>query len=243
MAEEMRMPVELGVAVGGEHLAVRVHVDVLAGRLLEQVGEVLEVVARHQDRLVGPVAEGHFGRYRVPIGARVGRVEQFHHPQVDPAGLHREIHPLVDAQGRIRQRSEGLVDETRHLRVRLPQDPRMIRVGRDALHAVYRQLLQRPDVDADGALREVPRRPRLSHNALRSVVGHEVERTIASGGRTADGRDRLRHTHAMRVQAAHDVFERCGIEVHVRDRVEDGLGRIGVGLGVKDSEASARVRP
>ena len=96
IALELRVLFQLRIAVGREHLAVGVDVDVLSVGLLEQQLHVVQVVTAHNDERTFLDGERHLRRNRVAVGFSVGVVEQLHAFQVDGSGLEhqREQHVL-----------------------------------------------------------------------------------------------------------------------------------------------------
>ncbi len=71
MTVEMAVLLQLGVAVAGQHLAVGVDVDALVLGLLQEHGQILEVVAGNEDTFAGDVAQRHRGGDGVAVGSGV----------------------------------------------------------------------------------------------------------------------------------------------------------------------------
>jgi len=89
---EMAVLLQLGIAVAGQHLAMGVDVDALVPGLLQEHGQILEVVTGDQDALAGDMAQRHRGGDRMTVGAGVAGVQQLHGPEVDLAAFEGEGH-------------------------------------------------------------------------------------------------------------------------------------------------------
>ena len=116
VTRQVRVFLQPGVAVGGQHLAVGVDVDPLALGLLEQLFEHAQVVARDEDRLARLGAELNRGRHRVAVAVGVGLVEQFHGDQVDAAAFHGEADEIHQTQAGVESGGQRLVGEGVDLR-------------------------------------------------------------------------------------------------------------------------------
>ena len=88
VALELRIALELGIGVGGQHLAVRIDVDACALGLLEEQLEVVEVMAGNDDEGALLDLERDLGGLGHAVGASVGCVEQAHHVVAELAHLH-----------------------------------------------------------------------------------------------------------------------------------------------------------
>ncbi len=146
VAVEVGVLLEPRVAVGGEHLAVGVDVDALALGLLEKRLQVLQVVAGDEDGLALLCAEGNGRGDRVAVGARVGRIEKLHGPQIHLAALEHESQGRLETDCSVGQGGQGLMDEGVDGRVFLPQDLRVIGIGGDALDPEEQRVLEGEDV-------------------------------------------------------------------------------------------------
>ena len=62
IADQMRISLELRVSVGGQHLAVRVDIDARIFGLLQQSGQIAQVVTGHQNGLAFDRGSAHLGR-------------------------------------------------------------------------------------------------------------------------------------------------------------------------------------
>ena len=183
MAAEVAVFLQPRVAVAGEHLAVGVDVDPLALGLLEQLLQVLEVVAGNQDGLALLRAEGNGRGDGVAVGARVGRIEKLHRPQVDLAALEHERQGRLETDFFIGQGGQRLVDEGVHGRVFLAQDLGVIGVGRHALDPEEQGVLEGKDV---GVGRRVGHQPHLF------PLGHEPFQGAAHGLKVRASMERSR---------------------------------------------------
>ena len=150
------MGLQARVGVRGQHLAVRVDVDTAPVGLLEQLVEVVEVVAGDDDERAGLDREGDLGGDGRPERAHVALVEQAHAHDVDGAGLEHEGEQIVGGQV-VAERLEGVHDKDVDLVVgRLAEHARMVCVGGDAAQPEQQQRLERADV-----LRRVPHLPQV----------------------------------------------------------------------------------
>ena len=99
VAHQMGVFFQLRVAVGRQHFPVGVDVDALSGGLLQELPEVLQIVAGNDDERpllnvrVHPRGDGMSERLRV------GLVQQGHTLEIDPAKLQDEFQPFLDAVG------------------------------------------------------------------------------------------------------------------------------------------------
>ena len=167
---------QLGIAVGGQHLAVGVNVDALAGALLQDLLQVQEIVARHQDGLALLVPQGDLGGHRVAVSAGVAGIQQLHGPEVDFAAFQHQGHHVGDAQALGRGGRQPLVDEGVNLVVFLAQDLGVIGVSADPLEAEQQGVLQGEDVGV---------RRRVGFQAHRLGL---LQHALQVGGRGEGGR-------------------------------------------------------
>jgi len=225
VAVEVGVLLEFGIAVGGQHFAVGVDGDALAGGLLQELLEVLEVMAGHQDGLAGLVAQGHRGGHGVAVRAGVGGVEEFHGAQVHFAALQHQGDPgsevLVGGEGG----GHAFVEEFVHGRVFLAEDGGMVGVGGHALDAENQCMLERPDVVV--GLR----------NVFKAVLGALGDKAGQIEGWDIGGRafgqlgldergQGLALGHGF-VDQGHEVG---GVEIDVGQRGEHGLGEEAAGF-------------
>ena len=145
IALELRVLFQLRIAVGREHLAVGVDVDVLSVGLLEQQLHVVQVVTAHNDERTFLDGERHLRRNRVAVGFSVGVVEQLHAFQVDGSGLEhqREQHVLRLVLAEVIER---FVEIRVDLLTGLSQHPGVVGVSRHALQPEQYQGFQRADI-------------------------------------------------------------------------------------------------
>ena len=107
VAHQVLVLFQARIGVAGEHLAVGIDVDAPAFGLLEQLFEVLQVVAGNRDRLAPDGRDADLRRLGMAIRAGVGLVQQGHDLQIQFAGLH---HP---AQGCRRSWNSSRVRKSR----------------------------------------------------------------------------------------------------------------------------------
>ncbi len=101
VAHEVFVFLELGIAVGREHLAVGVNVDPFALGLLQEFLEILQIVTRYRDCLALDRLDAHAGRDRVAVGISIRRIEHSHNLQVQIADLKAPRNKLIDSRRRI----------------------------------------------------------------------------------------------------------------------------------------------
>ena len=111
-----------------------------------------------QDGLALLGAEGNGRGDGVAVGARVGRIEKFHGPQVDLTALEHERQGRLESDFFIGQGRQRLLDKGVYGRVFLAQDLGVIGIGRQALDPEEQGVLQGKDV---GACRRVVHQPDL----------------------------------------------------------------------------------
>ena len=151
--------------MGREHLAVGVDVDALALGLLEQLLQVLQVVAGDQDGLALLAARADLGRHRMAVACRCW-------PASSSSMTLRLISPhfrtrptqVVDGEVRVGGGGERLVEEGVDLVVLLAEDPGVVGVGADPLEAEEQDVLQGQGVGVGG---------RVGLEAVRVALGHQ----------------------------------------------------------------------
>ncbi len=233
--------------MGGQHLAVRVDVNALAVRLLEQFFQVLEVVAGNEDRLSRHRRDADGRGHGVAVGAGVGGVQQGHHLEVHLAAAKGEAQQFLrrPAVGP-REVVQRLVDERVDLVALLAQDHRVIGVGRHALEAVGQQFLKTGHVgpqlgqtlvDGEGLA--------LGEHRVHGCAGHEgrrAPRRFDSAPRLAGGllvRGAGFGLHLLGL--LHQANQPLGIEVDVGHGAEEGLQRVAVHRRVLDAQLPGAV--
>ena len=140
VANEGLVLLEVGVGVGGEHLAVGVDVDAQAVRLLEEALQHDEVVAGDEDSLAGDGLDGDL-RGGGHAERLVAVVQKGHGGDVGLAGLEGKRKGLgeVEAVGAGHE-GERAVHVLVNSRILLTIHQRVVGVGRDALEAVDEHL-------------------------------------------------------------------------------------------------------
>ena len=132
--------------MGGEHLAVGIDGDPLALSLLQQHVQVLQVMAGHQDGLSLLLAQGDFGGDRMPIGAGIAGIQEFHGLQVHGPNLQGHGDKVVEAEILPGELRHGLMNEGIDGLILLAEDGRMIGVGGESPETVEGDLLERSQV-------------------------------------------------------------------------------------------------
>ena len=122
-----------------------VHVDPLAFGLFQNVIQILQIVAGNKNGLAFFGTQRNRGGHGMAVGPGIGRIQQFHGPQVDLPALERQTH-IRSTPGVVPGRGKALVDKGVYLVVFLPQDPGVIGIGGDPLDAVDRRQLERMDI-------------------------------------------------------------------------------------------------
>lgn len=226
------MAVQAGVVVRRDHLGVGVDVDARPFGLPEQVVDVLQVVARHEDAGVAPRPEVHPGGAHDAVGGGIGRVEERHRGDVHAPRLEGEGEERVDAPfpRHLGERAKG---EGGERVVEMAEDVRVVGVGGDPLQGVGDRLAQGAEVlvarveDADGV--GLARDLRLAGPHPGDVGGGEGRvRPVAEQFGVA--RDRLA-LHLDRL--AHERRDPLRVEVRVRDRREEAPGDEGADPAVE----------
>ena len=88
IADEMAVFFQRRIAMGGQHLPVRVNIDAQSLRLFEQFFEILQVVSGNENRLAFDRGDAHARRYGIAVCAGMCGIEHFHDRQVYFAALH-----------------------------------------------------------------------------------------------------------------------------------------------------------
>ena len=145
IAFQLRVFLEFGISVRGQHLAMRIHVDSFSFGLLQQHLEVVQVVSGNDDKGTLVALGGNRRRDRVTVSSGVGGVEQPHALQVDRAELHDQAEPgfyaMVIAEG-----LHALLEPARDLSVGLAQYAGVGGVGGHAAQAEEQGGTQRDDI-------------------------------------------------------------------------------------------------
>ena len=191
------------VAVRGQHLAVRIDVDALALRLLEQALQVVQVVAGNHDERSLFHRQRHGGRLWRAVGLRVGLVEQRHAAVVFLADLQHKgeqvIHAPVLADGK-----QCLGKKAVDLAVRIAQHHRVVGVRRHAADTEQDKRLETADV--------LVRRPEP----------RDIVVIVVPAGRHA-GRAVRHKTALLRPHACSHIPDGRRVKVHIRERSEKRL--------------------
>ena len=239
VAVEVRVLLQLRVAVAGQHLAVGVNVDALALGLLEEHLQVTQVMAGDEHALVLAMPQRHRGRHRVTVGAGVAGIEQLHGLEVDLAGLEHERHALLHGHPLGQHGGQGLVAEGGHGRVGLAEDGGVVGIGGNALEAVEHGLLERADV-----LVRVQVFDQVQRLALGDQIGHaagrdEAGRCLAAVALATGGRNLGLHGLAQFDGAFDQGDEPLRVEIDVGQGGEDRLVGEAVGGVIDDAQPAA----
>ena len=127
-----------------------IDVDALALGLLQQHLQILQVMARNDDKR--PLFHPHIHRMRggMAIDAGVGFIQLLHHFQGHFAGAHGHADQLLHREAVIRCGLQRQDVEIIHLVADISQFPCLVTIGTDALEPVYNGLAQGADVRVQG---------------------------------------------------------------------------------------------
>ena len=134
VARQMGIFFKRRITMGREHLAVGMDVDALAGRLLQQLVQILQIVGGHHDEGaffdvgVHPRGDG------VAEGGGVSAVQQRHTLEIHLPELHDERQPLLHGVGAV-QLAQPLIKPRRHLGILAAEVQAVVGVGGHALQA------------------------------------------------------------------------------------------------------------
>ena len=230
LADQVRKRLQLRVGVRGQHLAVGVDVDARVLRLLEELVQVLEVVARDHDPRAGPDRGLHGGDLGGAVGLGVGPVEQGHGRHAHPAALEVEGDHLVDREVVLQGRGKPLLDERLDRAVRVPEHGGVVVVRGHPLEAVDQHPAEGADVLVSGG-----EHARLGH--LRVDIGVGGRRPGGCVGRARPGRRQgVANGHGLPDLPAEDVR----VEVDVGDGHEEGVDQEAPRLVAPGSSGLAR---
>eukprot|EP00047_Mylnosiga_fluctuans_P010859 m.18297 g.18297 ORF g.18297 m.18297 type:complete len:532 (+) comp3326_c0_seq1:416-2011(+) len=140
VADKVLVLLQAGVAVGGEHLAVGVHVHAGALGLLQQLLEIVHVVAGNEDALPGHGGDLDGRGDWVSELRRVALVEHLEDVEVGRADIHGHADELAGVG--CRHPGKQLLHLRVHRCVLLAQQARVRSVSSNALQAVDNHLLQ-----------------------------------------------------------------------------------------------------
>ena len=137
VALQVREPAESGIGIGGEHVAVRVDVDVGMLGLDQEFLQVLQVLSGHQDAGVLTGFPGNVADGRGTVGLGVGFVQQRHGDGGDASAFHdQQGEAFVRGVG-LRRGGKRLDDEVVDCVVFVTEGKRVEREGADALQPVH----------------------------------------------------------------------------------------------------------
>jgi len=142
VAAEVGVFVQFRITVGGQHLAVTVHVDASAFGRLEDLGENLQIMPGNHDGLARLDAGGNLNRCRIAKGFGIGFVQALHGAQVGFTATADEIEQRFQMQAVIQGGHEAFTDEVVHVAIFETQGAGVMGIGRSAFEAVDEQLLE-----------------------------------------------------------------------------------------------------
>ncbi len=145
VSDQLRVFSQPRIPVGGQHLAVGVHVDTGACRLLQQLVQVLQIVAGYHDERPPADIRVDLCGGRVAEGGGVGPVQQGHALVVHQAELRDERQPLLHGV-LLPQGTQPFVEPTADRLILLPQAEGVMGIGRHTLHAEQQRGAQGHDV-------------------------------------------------------------------------------------------------
>ncbi len=134
VALELRVFLELGVRMGGQHLAVGVDIYALALGLLQQQVQVVQVVTRNNDKRSLFNGHGYLCGDGGAVGFGVGFIKQRHAGKVYKTGLGDQRKQLI-LRGIAADCRKGLIEEGVYLVVGIAQRRRVIRIRCHAANA------------------------------------------------------------------------------------------------------------
>ena len=134
--------------MGRQHLAVGIYVHARSGRLFEQLFEVFQVVSAYQNPRILPHADIDFGDLGIPVGGRIGFVEQRHRLDAALSHVQHQRDELIDSDIRTAHLGERVFEYGENVLIGKPEVQRVLRIGRSTLYAVNDHLFERTDVFA-----------------------------------------------------------------------------------------------
>ena len=177
VARQMRVGLQLRVAVGGQHLTVGVNVDTFTLCLLQKLVQILQIVAGHHDKRPFFDVRVHPGGHRVAEGTGIGAVQQGHAPEIHLTERHDEGQPFLHGMLFV-DSAQSLVEPIRHRFVLIAQVQGVVGVGGHALHAEQQRGAQGDDV----RLALPKRRYRRSTAAQTLTLRYDAVGEAADGG-------------------------------------------------------------
>ena len=181
VADQVRVFLEAGIAMSGQHLAMGVDVDPFAFGLLEEFFQHLEVVAGDQNSFAGLGTQVDRGWDRCAIGFVVNGVQKTHGSQVLLAAFHTETDKVHQTEVCVGGCGQRLVEEGHDVVIALTQDHGVIHIGSHPFKPEYQDLdhgtnifVDMPGVDAVLFT--------LSNHAGQIVRGLPISHRTGNGG-------------------------------------------------------------
>ena len=131
---QLWVPLQLRIAVSRQHLAVGVHPDPRAVGLLQQLVQILQIVAGHHDEGAAFHVRIHPGGNGAAEALRIGAIQQRHAAVIYPPELHQQRQPFLHAVG-LPHRRQPLIKPAADLRVLIAEIHGVVGVGRHALQS------------------------------------------------------------------------------------------------------------
>jgi len=144
--DQVRIFFQALVAMAGQHFPMRINIDALALRLLQKHFQVLQIMPGNHDKRTFFHVNINGMRRRIAVNLGVCLVQLLHNGNRHLACAHRQANQLLYRQGIIRNCLQCLDIEIVHLVTVIPQLPRLMPVGTDALQAIQHRLPQGADI-------------------------------------------------------------------------------------------------
>ena len=132
VARQMGVFLQARIAVGGQHLAVGVDVDACSGGLLQQLVQILKIVAGHHNKRPLFHVNVHPRGHGIAEAFGVGPIQQRHALEIHLSELHDEGQPFLRAV-LLRQGGKTLIERLVHMLVPVAQSQGVVSVGCHAL--------------------------------------------------------------------------------------------------------------
>ena len=245
VANQMFEFTQLRIAVSRQHFAMSIDVDAGAFRLLQQVIQILQIVAGDQDALPFGGFNVDLSRRRMAVFGRFTGVEDAHHFEVHLADFHRTFEQRIHIRRPGAQPCHDFMVLGIDSVVVLAEHVGVLHIGRRTLQTVQAQQAQTENIFADGGfifIRGIVRRLTLQ-------VAQIVADQLQVGDRAVDrgaGIDRqaLRFQRLTQGNCLAGVADDArGIEVNVSQGGEEGAGGKAVDLMIDNAIFARFKRP
>ena len=132
--------------MGRKHLRMGIYIHARACGLLQQLFQILKVVARDENAGILPHADVNRRDFRITVGAGIGCVKKSHALHAVLAGFQGERHQLVGGKTVIQGFCQRFLKKSIDLFAVLLQNAGMLHVGGQSLQAVGNQFPEAADV-------------------------------------------------------------------------------------------------